>query len=682
MKNIIEENEKITVNTKEIEILKKHFPNCFNKDGEFQMDKFEKRISQEVDVTKEGYELRWLGKNYARLLANVETETMIVDDKEHNDKVENKNSENIYIEGDNIDVLKHLKNAYSEKIKMIYIDPPYNTGSDGFVYKDDRKYTKEDLAELTNITEKEAQRILSFNTKGSNSHSAWLTFMYPRLLTARELLSDDGVIFISIDDNEVSQLKLLCDEVFGEENFVAELPTIMNLKGNNDEFGFAGTHEYTLVYSKNKNMTQINHFYIDETELEEWEEDETGFYKQGRGILASSAEKFREDRPYLYFPILVKNETVSLITNEEYNEIYDKNSKKFNDKFVDKLILKYDKKGYEVVLPVNSANEKCRWTWSYEGKFREAKEDIIIKRTRNGITLYKKQRPNLDELPTKKPKSILYKPEYSSGNGTNQFKELLGGEYFRAPKPIQLLKDFIVLGCSNNSLILDFFSGSATTAHAVMQLNAEDGGNRKFIMVQIPEDINPKKSKATKAAYDFCVDELKQEPVITTIGKERIKRAANKIKKENESKLEEKPLDLGFKLFKIKSIPEKYIERMKDENNELLVTKMLSKEELQALLITWKTYDGYPLTKELKTVQFGKYNSYVVDRILYLVNTDFNLENLLEFIKKLDSDGDFVINKIVIFGYHFNSDILLTIKDMVTTYRNKKSIELDVEVRY
>lgn len=157
---------------------------------------------------------------------------------------------------------------------MIYIDPPYNTGSDGFVYKDDRKrIQKKTEAELTNITEEEAQRILSFNTKGSNSHSAWLTFMYPRLLTARELLSDDGVIFISIDDNEVSQLKLLCDEVFGEENFVAELPTIMNLKGKvMMSLALAGTHEYTLVYSKNKNMTQINHFYIDETELEEWEE--------------------------------------------------------------------------------------------------------------------------------------------------------------------------------------------------------------------------------------------------------------------------------------------------------------------------------------------------------------------------------------------------------------------------
>ena len=280
----------------------------------------------------------------------------------------------------------------------------------------------------------------------------------------------------------------------------------------------------------------------------------------------------------------------------------------------------------------------------------------------------------------KMARSVWWDKEDNSEKGTLLLKNIFEGrKIFNFPKSKEVIEKLVEMGSDPNSLILDFFSGSATTAHAVMQLNAEDGGNRKFIMVQIQEEIDPKKSKA---AYDFCVDELKQEPVITTIGKERIKRAANKIKKENESKLEEKPLDLGFKLFKIKSIPEKYIERMKDENNELLVTKMLSKEELQALLITWKTYDGYPLTKELKTVQFGKYNSYVVDRILYLVNTDFNLENLLEFIKKLDSDGNFVINKIVIFGYHFNSDILLTIKDMVTTYRNKKSIELDVEVRY
>lgn len=655
MKNIIEENEKITVNTKEIEILKKHFPNCFNKDGEFQMDKFKKRISQEVDVTKEGYELRWLGKNYARLLANIETDTMIVDDKEHNDKVENKNSENIYIEGDNIDVLKHLKNAYSEKIKMIYIDPPYNTGSDGFVYKDDIKYTKEDLAELTNITEEEAQRILSFNTKGSNSHSAWLTFMYPRLLTARELLSDDGAIFISIDDNEVSQLKLLCDEVFGEENFVeffswtkTSTPPALSNKVRK-------TNEYILCYEKNKNSYK----YFGE----EVDGGDQPLLNDGNkeGCLNIPKEKIRfnlEDGIYqagTHHRIKLL-ETIEIKDNVSNKDLLIEGKFKWRQSFLDSEI----EKGTTFIIKSNKFSVRFQRfeDESYKAPTNYFKDKIIS-------PILDKENKNIDTNET----------------ASSQLEELFGIKIFDFSKPVSLIKYLInmVSKTDPNSLILDFFSGSATTAHAVMQLNAEDGGNRKFIMVQIPEEIDPKKSKA---AYDFCVDELKQEPVITTIGKERIKRAANKIKKENESKLEEKPLDLGFKLFKIKSIPEKYIERMKDENNELLVTKMLSKEELQALLITWKTYDGYPLTKELKTVQFGKYNSYVVDRILYLVNTDFNLENLLEFIKKLDSDGDFVINKIVIFGYHFNSDILLTIKDMVTTYRNKKSIELDVEVRY
>ena len=627
MKNIIEENEKTTVNTKEIEILKKHFPNCFNKDGEFQIDKFEKRVSQEVDVTKEGYELRWLGKNYARLLANVETETMIVDDKEHNDKVENKNSKNIYIEGDNIDVLKHFKNAYSEKIKMIYIDPPYNTGSDGFVYKDDRKYTKEELAELINITEEEAQRILSFNTKGSNSHSAWLTFMYPRLLTARELLSDDGVIFISIDDNEVSQLKLLCDEVFGEENFVAEFIWRKKKESSNDGKDVSVKTEYILSYKK------TNAFMYKRLSLKEEyvRKSYSNSNNDIRGLWRSVSIKLsvgHQGGGYQY--------AITTPSGKKYDEMWTLPQRTFNDLLADNRIF-FGKKD-------DSLPQKKIFLEESKGQIAD---NLLL------------------ECGTNK-------------EGKNMIKELFNDIYFETPKPVTLIKYLIeisTLSSDPNSLILDFFSGSATTAHAVMQLNAEDGGNRKFIMVQIPEEIDPKKSKA---AYDFCVNELEQEPVITTIGKERIKRAASKIKQENESNT----IDLGFKLFKIKKIPEKYIERMKDEKNELLVTNMLSREELQALLITWKTYDGYPLTKELKTVQFDKYESYAVDRILYLVNTDFNLENLLEFIKRLDSDGDFVINKIVIFGYHFNSDILLTIKDMVTTYRNKKSIELDVEVRY
>ncbi|EFD1681828.1 site-specific DNA-methyltransferase, partial [Escherichia coli] len=176
------------------------------------------------------------GKSYARLLANLPPKTLLAEDKTHNQQEENKNSQNLLIKGDNLEVLKHMVNAYAEKVNMIYIDPPYNTGKDGFVYNDDRKFTPEQLSELAGIELDEANRILEFTTKGSSSHSAWLTFIYPRLYIARELLKEDGVIFISIDDNEDKQLGLLCDEVFGQGNFVAKLTTIMNLKGNHDNF--------------------------------------------------------------------------------------------------------------------------------------------------------------------------------------------------------------------------------------------------------------------------------------------------------------------------------------------------------------------------------------------------------------------------------------------------------------
>ncbi|HEZ0702094.1 TPA: site-specific DNA-methyltransferase, partial [Neisseria meningitidis] len=194
------------------------FPACFDADGNFLIDRLQAEIAPQTDIGREFYEMNWLGKSYARLLRNLPPETLISEDKTHNAKPENVGSQNLLIRGDNLEVLKHLKNAYTNSVKMIYIDPPYNTGSDGFVYQDDRKFTPAELALLANIDEDEAARILDFTDKGSNSHSAWLTFMYPRLYIARELLKDDGVIFISIDDNEAAQLKLLCDEVFGEGN--------------------------------------------------------------------------------------------------------------------------------------------------------------------------------------------------------------------------------------------------------------------------------------------------------------------------------------------------------------------------------------------------------------------------------------------------------------------------------
>ncbi len=249
--------QKITTNikvpNKDLEILKKHFPHCFDKNGKFDIIKFQQQLNtQNLEITfeKESYGLDWLGKSYARLLASDPATTLLKADETHNSKPENANSENLLIKGDNLEVLKHLANAYYEKVKMIYIDPPYNTGSDGFVYNDDRKYTVKDLQNLIGVDEEKAKRILDFTQSKSNSHSAWLTFMYPRLYIAKQLLKDDGVIFVSIDDNEVAQLRLLMDEVFGEENFVGQI--VWQTATDNNPTQIATEHEYVLVFVKNK----------------------------------------------------------------------------------------------------------------------------------------------------------------------------------------------------------------------------------------------------------------------------------------------------------------------------------------------------------------------------------------------------------------------------------------------
>jgi len=243
----------VTSNSKQLEVLKKHFPQCFDKHGALMPHKLQEIVGDSgADFSKESYGLNWLGKSYARLLANENPRSLLSEDKKHNAKPENKNSENLLIKGDNLEVLKHLVHAYTEKVKMIYIDPPYNTGSDGFVYQDDRKFTSDELSRLAGIEEDEAKRILNFTQSNANSHSAWLTFMYPRLYVARELLKDDGVIFISIDDNEVAQLKMLCDEVFGEQNFVANVIWQKKYTRANDTKWFSDNHDHILCYGKQK----------------------------------------------------------------------------------------------------------------------------------------------------------------------------------------------------------------------------------------------------------------------------------------------------------------------------------------------------------------------------------------------------------------------------------------------
>ena len=258
IRNQILGNEKVKPNSKEIETLKANFPQFFDESGQFLEDRFMGMLkSNEVVLSKEGYELKFLGKSYARYLSSTSTETFLAPLEEDNAKPENKDSENLYIIGDNLDALKHLLNSYAGKIKCIYLDPPYNTGSDGFVYPDNFKFNSQELAKAIGIEDEEADRIL--NLAGKSSHSAWLTFMYPRLILARELLSDDGVIFISIDDNEQANLKMVCDEIFGEENFISDL-VWRKKTGASDAKGIANITESILVYirgTSEKNAEEI-----------------------------------------------------------------------------------------------------------------------------------------------------------------------------------------------------------------------------------------------------------------------------------------------------------------------------------------------------------------------------------------------------------------------------------------
>ena len=253
IKDVIYANEAVTPNQKELLVLRENFPSCFRADGSFDLVRFQEFLKDKIDISHEGYELKFLGKNYAKMLASLDTETVIVPDEAHNSLPENANSENVYISGDNLDGLKHLLKSYAGKVKCIYIDPPYNTGSDGFVYNDKFNFTVENLVEKLSIDEEQAQRILDLTNRGSASHSAWLMFMYPRLQLARDLLNKQGVIFISIDDNEKDNLKLLCDDIFGENNFIASIIVQANKRGQTYK-QLAKTHEYLLVYIKNEDV--------------------------------------------------------------------------------------------------------------------------------------------------------------------------------------------------------------------------------------------------------------------------------------------------------------------------------------------------------------------------------------------------------------------------------------------
>lgn len=493
------------------------FPNCITEssDGRGGMrravnfDMLRQMLSDEVVEGDEAYEFTWVGKKAAVIEANKPIRKTLRPCPE--ESVDWDNTENLYIEGDNLEVLKLLQESYLGKVKMIYIDPPYNTGHD-FVYPDSFIMDNEEYNEGTGYFDEDGN--VNYHRENSVSagkyHSDWCSMIYSRLMLARNLLTDDGVIFISIDDNEVENLKKLCNELFGMENFVAQLSIIVKTEGR--QYGsFAKTHEYVLVYAKEIHSLKTNEIKVENGEFKYF--DENGGFNT-IGLRNRAVRIFNStNRPNLRYPFYVD------INNVDENGFFN--------------VSTVPKDGWIKVLPSIVDGLESVWRWGKDTAEKNKNELVALRGKDGEIRIFKKDR-DLTTL----PKTVWFEKELNSIVGTREVASIVGKGLFDFPKPLALAKKIIEIGADEESIILDFFSGSATTAHAVMRLNAEDGGHRKFIMVQLPETTD-EKSEAYKAGYK----------TICEIGKERIRRAGAKIKEE--SPLTTGELDTGFRVFKL-----------------------------------------------------------------------------------------------------------------------------------
>ncbi|WP_343289786.1 site-specific DNA-methyltransferase [Vibrio harveyi] len=626
-----------TANSKQLEILQKHFPQCFDKQGNFIQEKMLEVVqASEVELSKESYSLNWLGKSYARLLTNLPPKTLLHEDKEHNQLDANKDSQNLLIKGDNLEVLKHMVNAYSEKIKMIYIDPPYNTGSDGFVYNDDRKFTPQQLSELAGIDLDEAKRILDFTEKGSSSHSAWLTFMYPRLYVARELLNEDGVIFISIDDNEQSQLKVLCDEIFGESNF---LENFIWKSGRTSSSIYTREHEYIIAYAKNK--THLKHIeHVGENDI-----------ISDRAIKKISVKNPASE---IKFPAGLRFKGTDKIFPKEFGkgekvQVIDGVFECKNGKLANDVVLKA---GWTM------KNQVERFLSGQEVTDTKGQKVVGFHFKENGLLQYEKIRSTIH------PTTIIN--EFSTKQGSMQLSQLLSEGVFSYPKPTSLI-NFLMQIVEPNSIVIDFFAGSGSTAHAVFELNQLSMKNCQFISIQIPEKTHSA-DNAYKAGYRSIFE----------ITKDRLQKASEKIKQDNP----DYKGDLGFKIFEtVEDFRVKDEAELTLENHSFFDDAVLSDEQYQTLLTTWCAYDGSLLTTPVHDVDLNGYTAHICDKRLYLIAPNFNSETVKALLNELDNNDDFEPNKVVFYGNNFDSAKQMELNEALKGYANKKSIELDLVVR-
>ncbi|MCQ2634953.1 site-specific DNA-methyltransferase [Helicobacter pylori] len=501
--NIIQSQQE---NNPLFDMLLKNFPQTI-KDGQVSLSAIKMLLGFNESMNDiSGYELTWTGKGLANALYSEPCQKQLKLQESFTPQTSaSKHPNNAIIIGDNLDALKLLKSAYSEKIKMIYIDPPYNTGKDDFIYTDNfrqdyQKILREvGLMEIDeNGKEIESESLKFFkNTQGSGTHSGWLSFMLPRLKLARDLLKEDGVIFISIDDNEQANLKLLCDEIFGEDNFVNTIIWEKKYSPQNHTKWFSDNHDFILLYAKDKEIwrpillprtSEMNARY------KNLDNDERGVWKSSDLSVGSAVERniYPIFNPYTKQEIYPPHGRSWVYSQEKLQELIADN---------------------RIFFPTSGSGVPC-----YKRFLNEVKQGTTP------LTIWK------------------YTEVGHTQDAKREIKEIFDGQaLFDTPKPKALLKRILEISTQENDIILDFFAGSGTTAHAVMELNAEDKGNREFILVQIDEEI-----KEDKSAYDFCKNVLKSaKPVISDITIERVKRAAQKIIESSK----DSGLDLGFKVY-------------------------------------------------------------------------------------------------------------------------------------
>lgn len=622
LRDIIEQNEEVKVNSREVQMLKEHFGGCFNNEGKFDLEKFRAMIGDEINIVEENQGFNFLGKSYARMIANQESLTVIRPDEPHNSKPENRDSENIYISGDNLDALKHLCKSYSGQVKCIYIDPPYNTGSDGFVYNDKFDFKAEELSSKLGINLEQAEHIIDMKKSSSASDAAWLTFMLPRLELAKDMLAKDGVIFISIDDNEQANLKLLCDEIFGVENFLANIVWKHAQQSKNDERHFSRQYNYLLVYAR-----MID--YLHDFSFKRSEDDNRNYSNPDsdpKGLWRSGDVRSPNYRSTLCYDIIAPN-------------------------------------GHVIKAPTNG------WRWSEETvKEKLASGEIKFKEDYSGII----RKIYLCDQEGRTPENLWEGDRFgTTRQATAVIKNLFDGvQVFDTPKPKELIVRALEIATDNDSLVMDFFSGSATTAHAVMELNAIENAHRKYIMVQLQESCKPD-SEAAKAGYK-TIDE---------VGQERIRRAAKQIAEAN-------PLfkgDLGFKHYTLEYFEGDTIDRLYDfdMNSEMNDNDILSKFGAQTVLTTWLCRDGYGLNPKVSEVKLKDYTAYLCGKHLYLLDADFYQDEMAELIDKMaDTTQNFNPDVIVVFGYGMGYSTRLMLDKNLRALADARGNKISLDVRY